>query len=144
MFKPEIQCGLKIYFNNNYDVNEITNVLGVKPTSAVNYDDAGYTKKTSLKCSGYWWYMIPGSMDYKEYWNVDDVLTELFSFFSKEKIKWLKECLQEHDGEISIDMNIFVEDDFPELCFYGQNMRIINDLGADINLNINREVKDVD
>ena len=41
-------------------------------------------------------------------------------------------------------MNIFVEDDFPELCFYGQNMRIINDLGADINLNINREVKDVD
>ena len=45
MFNPEIQCGLKIYFNNNYDVNEITKVLGVKPTCAANYADAGYTKK---------------------------------------------------------------------------------------------------
>lgn len=140
MFNPEIQCGLKIYFNNNYDVNEITNVLGVKPNCAANYADAGYTKKTDLKCSGYWWYIIPGSKEYKECWNINDILTELFSLFSKEKIKWLKECVKAHNGEIAIDINIFVGNDFPELCFYGQNMRIINDLDADINLNVNREM----
>lgn len=141
MIQPEIQCGFKIYFNNDYDINEITKVLGINPTHSATYSDSGYTCKTKVKRAGFWWYIIPGGRDYKPCWKVDEILTELFAPFSMQQIKWLNKTRKAHNGKISIDINIFVKDDFPELCFDGKNMRIINELDADINLNLNRDVE---
>lgn len=139
MTQPEIQCGLKIFFENSYDVNQITKALGVNPTHSANYLDSGYTRVTNEKLPGYWWYFIPNAKEYKSVWSLDEILTELFAPFSTQQIDWLKEVKETHNAEISININMFVNNDFPEMCFTGKNMHIIHELGADINLNLNRD-----
>ena len=144
MKQPEIQCALKIYFENDYDVNEITKILGVKPTNSANYLDAGYTRTTNIKRAGYWWYIIPSCRDYQSCWKLSEILTELFMPFSEQQLEWLKEIKKRHDGKIVIDINVFVKNDFPEMCLDGKNMRIIHDLEADVNLNLNRDEENDD
>ena len=59
MKEPEFQCILKIEFENNFDLDEITKVLDVKPHYCISYEKSGYTKISKDKLSGAWWYAYP-------------------------------------------------------------------------------------
>ena len=140
MKEPEFQCILKIEFENNFDLDEITKVLDVKPHYCISYEKSGYTKISKDKLSGAWWYAYPSLYDYKTSWSVNQMLKNLFSCFSEEKFYALKEIVKKQNGKIVLTINIyFYHDSLPELCFNGEVMRIINNLDADIEININED-----
>ena len=86
---------------------------------------------------GYWWYVFPDSMGYVKSWSLNDVLIKLVAPF-KSQIQELKKLIKENNGVVSFDVNLYVEDRFPELSFEGEIMQIIHELSANISININK------
>jgi len=140
MKKPEFQCILKLCFDNDYDIDGITEVLGIIPQHTIRYSKSGNTKTTNIKRSGSWWYYFPSELEYKSGWCIQEVLEELFAPFTKEKVKKLKEVVQLNNGKVILSVNIYFQNDYlPEICIDGEVMRIIHDLDADIHININKD-----
>lgn len=134
------QIVLKIYFDNDYDVNEITKILNLKPSYCLCYSETGYTRKSNIKQSGCWMYSFPSQTDYVDGMVIQDVLDKFFEPFDNQKVQRLKKIIDENKGEIKLGVNIyFYHERVPELCFNGLPMRILNYLDADIEINMNED-----
>ena len=138
--QSEFQLILKINFDNDFDVNEITKVLNLKPSYCMPYSKAGYTRTTNEKQPGTWWYSYPSSTKYEHGMIIQDVLDNFFEPFDSRKVQELKKIVDKNGGEIKLGVNIyFYHERVPELCFNGKAMRILNYLNADIEINMNED-----
>jgi len=143
MKEPEFQCNLRIFFDNDFNVNEITQKLRITPHIAKRFSESGYTRKANIKQPGSWWYFFPSQKDYKPSWSVQDILREFFRPFSKEKVNELSKIIQANNGKVSLSINIyFKHGKLPEMCLDGEVMQIIHDLNADIYINMNEDNED--
>ena len=138
--QSEFQIILKVYFDNDFNVNEITEVLDLKPSHCIPYSKSGYTRISHKKQSGAWWYSYPSPTKFVGGMVVQDVLDKFFEPFDKGKIQALKNIVDKNSGEIKLCINIyFYHERVPELCFSGRAMRILNYLNADIEINMNED-----
>jgi hypothetical protein len=139
MKEPEIQCSLRVYFDNDYDVCEITEKIGIKPHIAIRYSDAGYTQISSIKRSGVWEYYVP--KQYKSAWSIQEVLQEFLQPFTADRVKDLCEIVKSNNGKTILGISIFFEhDNLPEMIFDDDVMEIIHNLNASIHINMNEDV----
>lgn len=138
--QSEFQIIMKIYFNNDFDVDKITELLNLKPSYCTPYSKSGYTRKSNQKQLGAWWYSYPSPTEFEKEMVLQNVLDKFFEPFDKGKIQILKKIVEENSGEIKLGINIyFYHERVPELCFGGQAMRILNYLNADIEINMNED-----
>lgn len=137
---PEFQIFLKVAFENDFDVNRITEALQMKPCHCIRYSESGYTKTAHKKQPGAWWYCYPSPTGFERSWKIQEVLEKFFAPLDERKIEMLEGIVKENEGRVALAVNIFFEHEaLPEMCFGGRAMRILNRLDADIDININED-----
>lgn len=138
--RADFQIFLKIYFDKDFNVDEITAATGLQPCLCERYSMSGYTKVSDIKQDGAWWYSFPSPTAFLKATSVQEVLDEFFQPFDKEKTERLRKIVRENGGKVRLTVNIWFFRGFvPELCFDGQPMRILNSLDAGIDINMNEE-----
>lgn len=137
---PEFQMFLKISFENDFDVNKITEALQMKPCLCVRYSESGYTKVTHIKQLGAWWYCYPSPTDFEKSWKIQEVLDTFFAPLDERKIEMLEKIVKENEGSVALTVNVYFEHEaLPEMCFGGRAMRVLNRLNAEIEINMNED-----
>ena len=84
---PEFQIFLKVAFENDFDVNRITEALQMKPCHCIRYSESGYTKTAHKKQSGAWWYCYPSPTGFERSWKIQEVLEKFFALLDERKLK---------------------------------------------------------
>lgn len=137
MKEASFQCLLKIYFDNEYDLNEITKKTGIVPYVAKCYSESGYTK-LGEKQFGRWEYYEPAK--FNDSMSLNEVLTDFLRPFSEDKLKIIREIVQKNNGLVELVVNIYFHHEWlPEMVFGENVMRVLYGLNANISLNMNEK-----
>ncbi len=136
--KSWFQCALKIFFESNFDVSELTEAIGIQPYVAKRFSESGYTKAWNTKQPGRWEYYDPAR--YLKSMSLEQILADFLRPFSEEKVKIINETAQRYHGKVVLVINIyFYHKCLPDMVFGENNMQVIHGLNANIEININED-----
>ncbi len=121
---PEIFCEIAIYFDNKK--------IELARKSIMNLSIGPVVCRRDPLMIGFS-YINFARVYYKQYWDIDDALTEMFSKIDV-YIPQICEIINEFQGKAMIDIALCVYETFPALLFSGENMRKIHMMNADISI----------
>ena len=137
MKEASFQCILRIYFYNDFDVNQISESTGIKPYIAKRYSESGFTQLGEKK-SGCWEYYKPA--EYVDSMGLNEVLTDFLRPFSEEKVNIISDIAKRNKGTVWLAVNIYFHHKWlPEMIFEENVMKVLHKLNANIAINMNEE-----
>ena len=122
---PRILCSLYLIFRSDLEISKVIDSLLDNDISIIEYRLEPQTKNHSLRVL---------HIDYKEFWEISDALSELFKSMDDNKTDALSRLLIEHGGNAILDIAFYYYGTYPALLFTGKNMEIIRALKADISI----------
>ena len=129
---PEIYVEMHLVFDNDFDVNIITDMIDVQPYECKTKSQTRINPLSNQSNQGFWTFRSEVIIDF----DVKKALDELISKF-EDKTEIIKEICSENKGNIYIDIvPTFNCNDTPDVYFDKRFLKFVNELDAEIELDI--------
>lgn len=129
---PEIYVEMHLVFDNDFDVNIITDMIDVQPYECKTKSQTRINPLSNQSNQGFWTFRSEVIIDF----DVKKALDELISKF-EDKTEIIKEICSENKGNIYIDIvPTFNCNDTPAVYFDKRFLKFVNELDAEIELDI--------
>jgi hypothetical protein len=130
--KCTIYAEMHLVFDNDFDVNEISKILGIEPTECKCRWETRKSPLTNKQIEGFW---TIKSKEMDE-WDIKVILNDLLSLFSH-KITEIKEICEKNDGTVLFDIvPSFSHDLTPALYFDREFLDIVHFLNATVQIDM--------
>lgn len=130
--KPEIYMEMNLIFDNDYDVYELSDVIGIQTTNVQRKKDTRINSISQEHNPGFWSLKTETFYDY-------DIKTATNRMFNqiKDKAQLIKEICENNQGEVIFDVVIsFCANEEPAIYFEKDFIELVHYLNAQIQLDL--------
>lgn len=132
MMKPEMYVEMNLIFDNNYDVYELSNLIGIQPTNVQRKKDTRINPITKENNPGFWSLKTKTFCEYDVTIATDNLLNQI-----KEKIQLIKMLCEKNQGEVVFDVVVsFYTNEVPAIYFERDFIELVHYLNAEIQLDL--------
>ncbi len=130
--KTSIMGEFTLYFDNEYDVYQITEILGIHPTSCKRRSETRKNPLSGEKNEGYWTF----ATEYVETLDLQDVVNEMIKNIIP-RIALIKDILKINEGKTSFCFVPKIEnEEIPAMYFERGFLTVVEELEATIELDL--------
>ena len=130
--KPEIYVEMRLIFDNNYDVYEISNVIGIQPTMVKRKNETRVNVLTQDNNPGFWLLKSEIFREYDVKVATDSLVNQI-----KHKVQLINELCNAYQGEVVFDVvaSFYVNEE-PAIYFEKEFIELVHCLNAEIQLDL--------
>lgn len=129
---PSIYAEMNLVFDNDFDVNVITEVVGIQPFECMLRSQTRINSLTHQHNPGFWTIRSKIFTDFDAKQAIDDLVSKIES-----KVELIKEICTKNEGNVYFDIvPSFCYDDKPAIYFDRKFLKIVNELEAEIELDM--------
>ena len=130
--KPEIYVEMNLVFDNNYDVYQISNVIGIEPTLVKRKNETRVNALTQHNNPGFWLLRSEIFREYDIKYATDNLVNQI-----REKVQQINELCNAYEGEVIFDIvaSFYVSEE-PAIYFEKEFIELVHFLNAEIHLDL--------
>ena len=130
--KPKMYVEMNLIFDNNYNVYEISNVIGIQPTTVKRKNDTRVNPLTQENNPGFWTLKSDTFCGYDM-----KIATNNLIYQIKDKIQLINELCEANQGKVVFDVvaSFYVNEE-PAIYFERDFIELIHYLNAEIQLDL--------
>lgn len=129
---PEIYAEMYLKFDNDFDVNTITEILQIQPYKCVNRIDTRINPITKQHNPGYWMLKSRTFNNFDAKYAIDDLISNI-----EDKVPLIKEICTANNGEVAFEIvPSFYYKDTPAIYFKRKFLRLVSYLDAEMEIDM--------
>ena len=129
---PDIYVEMHLIFDNNFDVDTITQVVGIRPFKCMNKNQTRINPITNQNNPGFWTIRSRTFSEFDVKQAIDDLLSNI-----ERKISLIKEICSENKGNVVFEIvPSFYYNAKPAIYFNRQFLKVVEELEAEIELDM--------
>jgi len=129
---PDIYVEMHLIFDNNFDVDTITQVVGIRPFKCMNKTQTRINPITNQHNPGFWTIRSRTFSEFDVKQAIDDLLSNI-----ERKISLIKEICSENKGNVVFEIvPSFYYNAKPAIYFNRQFLKVVEELEAEIELDM--------
>ena len=130
--QPEVYVEMSLIFDNNYDVYQISNVIGIQPTMAKRKSETKVNMLTRDNNPGFWSLKSEVFREYDLKFATENLVNQI-----KDKVQLINELCNIYQGEVIFDVVAsFYANEEPAIYFEREFIELVHCLNAEIQLDL--------